>query len=93
MITLLWFAIRGALMQIMLALLTSKFMKDLILVGLRKLAEHTDNQVDDKIISIVEDAVHSQTYTELPSGTQVCPVCKTVLNQSTPLQRRQKKNS
>jgi hypothetical protein len=79
-LNLLWLALRGALAQIMLAVLTSKFMKELILIALQKLAKHTDNDVDDKIISIVEKAVHGQLESEPNEISKICPKCGTVLN-------------
>lgn len=77
MIALLLAALKGAIVQIMLAVLTTNVMKEIILVGLKKLAARTDNEVDDKIISIVDDAIHGR---EPSNDSQVCSKCKAVLD-------------
>lgn len=77
MIALLLAALKGAIVQIILAILTTETMKKLILVALQKLAAHTDNEVDDKIISIVDDAIHGR---EPSNDSQVCSKCKAVLD-------------
>lgn len=57
MLILLWAAIKTAIIQILLACLTSNFMKELVLIALKKLAKHTDNDVDDQIVKLIEEAV------------------------------------
>lgn len=38
-------------------LLTEKVMKSLLLMLLRKLAERSDNKIDDEVVKIIEDAL------------------------------------
>lgn len=77
--TLLWTALRTALVQIAIAFLSSAVMKELILVALKKLAAKTDNDVDDKIISIVDDAVHGRLPKD--ESEDLCPKCRSILDQ------------
>lgn len=69
-------AVRTALIQIMLSMLTTPFMKELIITGLKKLVTHTDNDVDDKIVSMIDDAVHGR----LNEQPKICPKCQAVLD-------------
>lgn len=43
--------------KIALALLTEKVIKKLVILLLRKLAERTDNKIDDDVVKVVEDAL------------------------------------
>lgn len=72
-------ALKAALTQIMLAVLTSAFLKEIILVGLKKLVTKTDNQVDDQIVKLVDDAVHNR-LPEANHDEKVCSKCKAVLD-------------
>ena len=43
--------------KIIMLLISEGILKDLILLGLRKLAESTESKVDDEIVKAVEDAL------------------------------------
>ena len=78
-----WTAIRAAVVQIMIAFLTSQVMKLIIMAGLKKLAARTDNVLDDKIIQLVEDALNNKTSTnteEASNDQKICTKCKAVLD-------------
>lgn len=41
----------------LMSLLTREFLESLIIKGLKKLAEHTDNKMDDELVAKVEEAL------------------------------------
>lgn len=43
--------------HLLMSLLTRQFIEDLVIKGLKKLAEHTDNKVDDDLVAQVEAAL------------------------------------
>jgi len=47
-------------LKILMALLTETVMKKLIMLLLRKLAERTDNKIDDEVVKIVEEALEKE---------------------------------
>lgn len=80
---LLFSVLKTALIQIMLSILTSAFMKEVILVALEKLVKHTDNDVDDKIVALVEAAVHGRLEdknTSIDGSSKICPKCQAILD-------------
>lgn len=46
--------------QLAVALVTEKFVKEIIVYALKKLAEKTDNKVDDELVAKVDEALHSK---------------------------------
>ena len=50
-------ALKAALKSILVALLTEKFLKELIVFGLDKLAKSTENKVDDELLEKVKAAL------------------------------------
>lgn len=45
---------------LMVSLLTEKFIKEVIMYALKKLAKRTDNQVDDEVVAMVDKALHPE---------------------------------
>ncbi len=52
-------ALKSVAKSIMAALLTEAFIKEIIVYLLKKLAERTNNKVDDAIVSRVEKALNT----------------------------------
>jgi len=44
-------------MKMLMKLVTEKFMIDMVLLGLKKLSEYTVNDLDDKMVESVEEAL------------------------------------
>lgn len=51
--------LKQILKAIMMALLTESFIKEIVVYGLEKLAESTDNKVDDEIIAMVKRSLEA----------------------------------
>lgn len=47
-------------MKLLAALLTEKFIKKLIVFLLEKLAERTDNKIDDDVVKMIKDALEEK---------------------------------
>ena len=46
-----------SLLALGIKLLTSSVIEKVVLLGLRELAKNTDNEVDDELVQIVEEAI------------------------------------
>lgn len=45
--------------SIMTAIITEKFLKEVIIFALEKLAAKTDNKLDDELVAKIKEALHS----------------------------------
>lgn len=85
-------AFKTAAIQIGLSLLSSAFIKEIIIKALKWFVTKTDTHVDDDIVQLVDDALHGRledknTSIEQPSESssesnspKICPKCKAVLD-------------
>lgn len=81
-------ALKTALSQIAIALLTSAFIKEIILKLLKWIAAKTKTKKDDEIVKLADDALHGRLENpasvedaQHDSAAKICPKCKTVLDQ------------
>lgn len=58
MLLIIWNLLRAALQQALIALVTERLMKDIIIVALEKLSKKTDNHVDDDIVLLLKRALY-----------------------------------
>lgn len=57
-------ALKAILKSLMVSLITEKFLKEVIIYSLTKLAEKTDNKVDDDVLKMVKEALHPEEKKE-----------------------------
>lgn len=66
MMLLLFTALRLAVQQLMLSIVTERMLKDLLLLGLQKLAPRTSNTVDDEVLHLVRRALYPELEAAVP---------------------------
>jgi hypothetical protein len=60
----------SVLLKMLLKSLSARATEKLVLLGLRKLSEHTESKVDDEVYKIVQEAVEGPTEHSLPSDVE-----------------------
>jgi hypothetical protein len=58
LLSLMWGLLRAALQHLLVAFITERLLKDVIIVALEKLSKRTDNHVDDEVCELVKRALY-----------------------------------
>lgn len=57
-IALIWSLLRAGLQQLIISLITERLLKDVVIVGLEKLAKRSNNHVDDEIVHLIKRSLY-----------------------------------